>query len=411
MPMRPSHALRLAALGVATASLTGGALLSTAPESAAAPPSSYAVKGIDTSHHNHDATGQPIDWKRVAQKNAFTFLKATQGARYQDPWFARDFKAVSATSLLRAPYHFFDPKGTGDGAAQADHFVRTARAAGYSGTKAGELPPVLDVESVWVNGKEVCPKALRAGQLDVFLKRVKAAFKVTPIVYTRASFVNGCMAGKGQVFKDYPLWLARYGSGSREPQPVPGAGSWTFWQYTETERVPGVPGAKNTVGKADRNVYRGTLAQLRALANLDGTPAPPRPGTSWPTVKSGQRGVDVTTVQLLLTARGHAVKADGVYGTGTVAKVKAFQKTQHLPTDGIVGPQTWTRLVTTLKPGTKSTAVTALQHQLTANGHTVKTDGVYGPATTTKVKAFQTAHRLTADGIAGTNTWAALVSR
>ncbi|KOX26657.1 hypothetical protein ADL07_32155, partial [Streptomyces sp. NRRL F-4707] len=32
---------------------------------------------------------------------------------------------------------------------------------------------------------------------------------------------------------------------------------------------------------------------------------------SWPTVKSGQRGVDVTTVQLLLTARGHAVKADG----------------------------------------------------------------------------------------------------
>ncbi|MGV9552711.1 GH25 family lysozyme, partial [Streptomyces ardesiacus] len=319
MPMRPSHALRLAALGVATASLTGGALLSTAPESAAAPPSSYAVKGIDTSHHNHDATGQPIDWKRVAQKNAFTFLKATQGARYQDPWFARDFKAVSATSLLRAPYHFFDPKGTGDGAAQADHFVRTARAAGYSGTKAGELPPVLDVESVWVNGKEVCPKALRAGQLDVFLKRVKAAFKVTPIVYTRASFVNGCMAGKGQVFKDYPLWLARYGSGSREPQSVPGAGSWTFWQYTETERVPGVPGAKNTVGKADRNVYRGTLAQLRALANLGGTPAPPRPGTSWPTVKSGQRGVDVTTVQLLLTARGHAVKADGVYGTGTVA--------------------------------------------------------------------------------------------
>ncbi|MEU2966036.1 peptidoglycan-binding protein [Streptomyces ardesiacus] len=130
---------------------------------------------------------------------------------------------------------------------------------------------------------------------------------------------------------------------------------------------------------------------------------------SWPTVKSGQRGVDVTTVQLLLTARGHAVKADGVFGSGTVAKVKAFQKAQHLPTDGIVGPQTWTRLVTTLKPGTKGTAVTALQHQLTANGHTVKTDGVYGPTTTTKVKAYQTAHRLTADGIAGTNTWATLV--
>ncbi|MFI8952181.1 peptidoglycan-binding protein [Streptomyces sp. NPDC053750] len=408
---RPSRTVRLTALGIATASLTSGALLATVPQSAAAPPSSYTVKGIDTSHHNHDATGKPIDWKRVAQKNAFTFLKATQGSRYKDPWFARDFKAVSATSLLRAPYHFFDPKNARDGAAQADHFIRTARAAGYSGTKPGELPPVLDVESVWVNGKEVCPKALHAGQLDIFLKRVKAAFKVTPIVYTRASFVNGCMGGNGQVFKDYPLWLARYGSGAREPQPVPGAGPWTFWQYTESERVPGVPGAKNTVGTADRNVFRGTLAELRAMANLDGTPTPPRPGTSWPTVKSGQRGVDVTTVQLLLTARGHATKADGVFGSGTAAKVKAFQKAHRLAADGIVGPATWTRLVVTVKAGSKGTAVKALQHQLTANGHTVDADGVYGPATAAKVKAFQKAHRLTPDGIAGPNTWSALVSR
>ncbi|MCX4774995.1 GH25 family lysozyme [Streptomyces sp. NBC_01285] len=411
MSMRPSHALRLTALGVATASLTGGALLATAPQSAAAPPRSYTVKGIDTSHHNHDATGKPIDWKRVAQKNAFTFLKATQGSRYKDRWFARDFKTVSATSLMRAPYHFFDPKSTRDGAAQADHFIRTVRAAGYSGTKPGELPPVLDVESVWVKGKEACPKALRAGQLDIFLKRVKSAFKVTPIVYTRASFVNDCMAGKGQAFKGYPLWLARYGSGAREPQSVPGAGPWTFWQYTESERVPGVPGPKNTAGTADRNVYRGTLAQLRAMANLGSTSTPPRPGTSWPTVKPGQRSVDVTTVQLLLTARGHATKADGVFGPGTVAKVKAFQKAQRLTADGVVGPSTWSRLVTTVKTGSKGTAVKALQHQLTANGHTIIADGVYGSATTTKVKAFQKAQHLTADGIAGPSTWAALVSR
>ncbi|ROQ78441.1 putative peptidoglycan binding protein [Streptomyces sp. CEV 2-1] len=312
---------------------------------------------------------------------------------------------------MRAPYHFFDPKSTRDGAAQADHFIRTVRAAGYSGTKPGELPPVLDVESVWVKGKEVCPKALRAGQLDIFLKRVKSAFKVTPIVYTRASFVNDCMAGKGQAFKGYPLWLARYGSGAREPQSVPGAGPWTFWQYTESERVPGVPGPKNTAGTADRNVYRGTLAQLRAMANLGSTSTPPRPGTSWPTVKPGQRSVDVTTVQLLLTARGHATKADGVFGPGTVAKVKAFQKAQRLTADGVVGPSTWSRLVTTVKTGSKGTAVKALQHQLTANGHTIIADGVYGSATTTKVKAFQKAQHLTADGIAGPSTWAALVSR
>ncbi|MFI8952180.1 peptidoglycan-binding protein [Streptomyces sp. NPDC053750] len=130
---------------------------------------------------------------------------------------------------------------------------------------------------------------------------------------------------------------------------------------------------------------------------------------SWPTVKSGQRGVDVTTVQLLLTARGHATKADGVFGSGTAAKVKAFQKAHRLAADGIVGPATWTRLVVTVKAGSKGTAVKALQHQLTANGHATKADGVFGSATTAKVKAFQKAHRLTADGIAGPNTWSALV--
>lgn len=412
-PHRRRHGLRLTAAAVATASLTSGVLLSTAGESVASSPGTYKVKGVDTSHHNHDATGKPIDWKRVAQSNSFAFFKATQGTGYKDPWFARDFTAASGTSLLRAPYHFFDPKSTTDGAAQADHFIRTARAAGYTGRKAGELPPVLDVESVWVNGKEVCPKALRADQLTVFLKRVKAAFKVTPIVYTRASFVNGCMAGKGQVFKGHPLWLARYESGSKEPQDVPAAGAWTFWQYTESEAIPGFPGKNGTVGKGDRNVYRGTLAQLRAMANLGGTPLPqpqPQPGTSWPTVKAGQKGVDVATVQLLLTAHGYATTADGVFGTGTAAQVQAFQKAKGLAADGIVGPATWAKLIVTVKSGAKGTAVTALQRQLTDNGYNVTADGVFGPATAGKLTAFQKAKGLAADGIAGPATWAKLVS-
>ncbi|WP_374985209.1 peptidoglycan-binding protein [Streptomyces fradiae] len=409
MPVHPRRRLlHTAAAALTAASLASGALLAGARPSSAASPGTYTVKGIDTSHHNHDATGKPIDWKQVARGNSFAFLKATQGTAYQDPWFARDFKAASGTSLLRAPYHFFDPRSTRDGAAQADHFIRTARAAGYSGTRAGELPPVLDVESVWVNGKEVCPKALRADQLQVFLQRVKAAFKVTPIVYTRASFVTGCMGGKGEAFRGHPLWLARYGSGAKEPQNVPGAGAWTFWQYTETERVPGIPGRNGTVGTADRNVYRGTLAQLRAMAHLGGAPAP-RPGAAWPTLREGQRGVDVATAQLLLTARGYASAADGVFGPGTRAKVQQFQKAHGLTADGIVGPATWAKLAVTVKPGAKGAAVTALQRQLADNGHGVTADGVYGPGTEAKVRAFQRAGGLAVDGVAGTATWAALV--
>ncbi|WP_063856785.1 GH25 family lysozyme [Streptomyces cyaneogriseus] len=404
-PARIRRGTRLSAAALAGACLVSGAALAGAGPSAAAPPDAYEVKGVDTSHHNHDATGRAIDWERVARHNAFAFLKATQGTAYADPWFARDFKAASATSLLRAPYHFFDPRSARDGAAQADHFVRTARAAGYSGTRAGELPPVLDVESVPAGGREVCPRDLRADQLRIFLQRVKSAFEVTPIVYTRASFVAGCMGGKGEVFRGHPLWLARYRSGAKEPGNVPGAGAWTFWQYTETERVPGIPGRDGAAGTADRNVYRGTLARLRALAHLGGVPRP----ASWPALKAGRRGAEVTTVQLLLTARGHATAADGVFGAGTRAGAAAFQKAHGLAADGIVGPATWTRLVLTLKAGDRGPAVTAVQRQLADHGHPVGADGVFGTATEAAVKAFQRARGLGADGIAGPATWRELV--
>ncbi|MFJ8111311.1 peptidoglycan-binding protein [Streptomyces sp. NPDC096132] len=132
--------------------------------------------------------------------------------------------------------------------------------------------------------------------------------------------------------------------------------------------------------------------------------------TSWPTVKSGQRGADVVTVQLLLTARGYATTADGVFGSGTVSKVKAFQRAKGLTADGIVGPKTWAKLVVTVRSGSRGNAVKAAQRQLTDNGYALTADGVFGSGTTAKVKAFQRAKGLTVDGIVGSNTWAKLVS-
>jgi hypothetical protein len=64
---------------------------------------------------------------------------------------------------------------------------------------------------------------------------------------------------------------------------------------------------------------------------------------------------------------------------------------------------------TPLKPGDTGTEVTELQHALNYLGYSVGTaDGSYGPATETAVKSFQTDHNLTADGIAGQQTLAAM---
>ncbi|MFF3393952.1 GH25 family lysozyme [Streptomyces sp. NPDC002669] len=392
-----------------TGTVVGAALVALgviAPAVEAAPPSSYKVTGVDTSHHNHERKGRkdiPIDWKRVAASNDFAFLKATQGVSGKDGWFARDHAAVSRTSLLRAPYHFFHPRSTTDGAAQARHFVSTVRAAGYRGGRAGELPPVLDVEKLPARGGgEVCPKALRAPQVRAFLNEVKKEFGVTPIVYTRAPFVKECMGGRGEVFAGYPLWLARYGSGSDEPHQVPGAGrSWTFWQHTQDGVVPGID------GPVDRDVFRGSAAELRAMAK-GGTP---RPAHDFPVLRPGQRGGEVTAAQLLLAAKGHRVAADGDFGPATAAAVKRFQQGAGLEADGVIGGRTWRALAPELSSGDRGRAVEAAQRRLAAHGHKGATDGVYGAGTAANVRTFQKKAALPADGVVGARTWAALLSR
>jgi peptidoglycan hydrolase-like protein with peptidoglycan-binding domain len=63
----------------------------------------------------------------------------------------------------------------------------------------------------------------------------------------------------------------------------------------------------------------------------------------------------------------------------------------------------------TLRRGSRGTAVRTLQNRLKALGYSVGTvDGIFGAKTDTAVRAFQRKKRLTADGIVGAKTWAAL---
>jgi murein L,D-transpeptidase YcbB/YkuD len=65
---------------------------------------------------------------------------------------------------------------------------------------------------------------------------------------------------------------------------------------------------------------------------------------------------------------------------------------------------------TTLKPGDTGAQVKRLQRALASLGYTVgKVDGDYGAATKTALEQFQTAQRLTADGVFGPATRAALI--
>ncbi|MFF2328054.1 MULTISPECIES: peptidoglycan-binding protein [unclassified Streptomyces] len=138
--------------------------------------------------------------------------------------------------------------------------------------------------------------------------------------------------------------------------------------------------------------------------------------TAYATQRNGSTGAQVKAVQQLLSEQGYAVAVDGSFGPATQSAVSAYQTTHGLTADGVVGSRTWTALLsagttTPLAQGDSGDAVKRLQRSLTAAlGSTVGIDGSFGPATATAVRSYQTGRGLTADGIAGPNTWAALQS-
>ncbi|MFJ3792721.1 glycoside hydrolase family 25 protein [Kitasatospora sp. NPDC090091] len=252
------RAVRAAAVAAVVASAVGATALGPAAPAGAAGtagtgPDAYAVRGIDSYHGDHGPKeDQAFDWPAIARSGqSFVMLKATQGTGFTDDWFGRDLAGARSVDLVRTGYHYFtaDQGGT----AQADHFLDVLHREGFSGTRPGELPPVLDLEQCRSDGHR-----LQLGQVKAFLQRVQQATGATPIVYTRKNFVDECLGGTEEL-SGYPLWLARYGT--TPPEPLRGAKGWDFWQYSDRASVPGTP------GKVDASVFHADRAALRRLAH------------------------------------------------------------------------------------------------------------------------------------------------
>lgn len=62
------------------------------------------------------------------------------------------------------------------------------------------------------------------------------------------------------------------------------------------------------------------------------------------TIKYGDTGNDVKTLQSALNRAGYGLTVDGVFGSKTTSAVKDFQKKHGLSADGIVGDKTWDKL-------------------------------------------------------------------
>ena len=208
--------------------------------------SANRVQGIDVSHYQGT-----IDWGKVKGAGmAFAFTKATESTTSTDSMFSVNWPAIKAAGLLRGAYHFFHADQ--DATTQANHFLQV------TDISAGDLPPVIDIEST----SNASDSAIVSG-VQTWLDVVQQATGIVPMIYTAASFWN---AHLNSSFGSYPLWVANYGVSS--PKLPTGWSNWNFWQYSQSGSVNGIS------GNVDMDYFNGTLAQLNAFVGSGQTAQP-----------------------------------------------------------------------------------------------------------------------------------------
>lgn len=214
------------------------------------------------------------DWGAVSNQGVkFVFVKASENT-FADAKFSQHWQGSKSVGMLRGAYHFFHPEAN-NSAQQANTFIQTV------GADKGELPPVLDLEQVYVNGNPISMPsgAAMLALIKQWLDPIESAFGRKPMIYASAFFLNQ-QGINAAWLNNYPLWVAQYPyapgtnveytSASTMPTPTSGmpqqpAGflPWTFWQYSSKGQLTGFPPSQ----LLDFNYFNGSLNDLTAFAS------------------------------------------------------------------------------------------------------------------------------------------------
>lgn len=195
----------------------------------------YRIHGIDVSHYQ-----RTIDWKTVAKQKKvhFAFIKATEGVNYKDSIFQKNWAGAKEAGLIRGAYHFFKPNASVEW--QIKNFIQQVR------LEKGDFPPVLDVEDFDNVSMPVLIERVR-----LWLIFIEEHYKIRPIIYASMNVYQKYLQA---AFPEHIVWVARYNR-DEPPQDI----DWLFWQYSDQTTLDGIS------GKVDKNVFVGTLSELKAL--------------------------------------------------------------------------------------------------------------------------------------------------
>lgn len=220
--------------------------------------------GVDVSSYELST----INWNSVKSSGVvFGWTKATEGVGYTDADFAtNEFKAKAAGVLLGG-YHFarydLNP-GTTGATNEAQWYWSVAK--NYITNGGYYLMPMLDAEYVTTNGYDPghfgYTKTTFSQWLDAWAAVIvsNAAAKgviVKPVLYCGVSFSATWM--DSSVATNFTPWIANWNGKDPQEGAPSGTGpfaTWTFWQYSATNTVPGIS------GQCDVDVFNGDATGL-----------------------------------------------------------------------------------------------------------------------------------------------------
>lgn len=118
----------------------------------------------------------------------------------------------------------------------------------------------------------------------------------------------------------------------------------------------------------------------------------------------------LVNVAKYLTGYSERGEASSTFDATFVSFMCSWQSKHNLTADGIIGPKTWAKIAesapTCSTAKNKKSAATCAVQLLIGN---LSVDGIYGSNTKQAVAAYQSAKKLSSDGVCGPKTWAALI--
>ena len=183
---------------------------------------------IDVSNRNG-----VFNWD-VVRKAGFegTFIKATQGADFQDNMFINNWNNAKQSDMPLATYHFYEPGVSY--ISQVNNFVNSLNSVQFNARS--------NAFALFVEQAGKISKAQYSDDIYGFITLLSNRWRQSPIfIHTNKTFWDENVDWKRHDFSKVPLWVAEYEV--KSPTTLPGNWtSWAGWQYTDKGNINGING-------------------------------------------------------------------------------------------------------------------------------------------------------------------------